>query len=131
MVVLRFGTLRQYHAVEHSGCARSAGLGRFGDATQDDAWQVKGIQCQATCFRISLLFLQFSVRRDGFGSDLGGAVSHLAHIKLLVVIWVGHLEHHTARSDTPCIVYFEREMYHPTHAFRQTLHPLTPMFVLS
>ena len=29
-------------------------------------------------------------------------MSHLAHIKLLVVIWVGHLEHHTARSDTPC-----------------------------
>ena len=33
-VVPRFGTLRRYHAVVQAGCARSAGLGRFGDTTQ-------------------------------------------------------------------------------------------------
>ena len=33
---------------------------------------------------------------------LEGAVSHLAQIRLSVVIWVGHIEHRTARSDTPC-----------------------------
>ena len=38
----------------------------------------------------------------GVGSDLGGTASHLAQISLSVVIWVGHFEHHTARSDTPC-----------------------------
>ena len=32
-VVTRFGTLRRYHAVELVVCARSAGLGRFGDTT--------------------------------------------------------------------------------------------------
>ena len=46
----------------------------------------------------------------GFGSNPGGAVSHLAHIKLLVVIWVGHLEHHTARRDTPCMVTYRETL---------------------
>ena len=31
-------------------------------------------------------------------------MSHLAQISLSVVIWVGHIEHRTARSDTPCMV---------------------------
>ena len=56
----------------------------------------KSIHCLAVCFfRISLLFSQLSVWGDGSGSDPGGAVSHLAQINLLVVIWVGHFEHHT------------------------------------
>ena len=38
----------------------------------------------------------------GSGSDLGGAVSHLTQISVSDVIWVGHIEHRTARSDTPC-----------------------------
>ena len=42
---------------------------------------------------------------SGSGSDPGEAVSHLAQISLSVVIWVGHFEHHTARSDTPCMGY--------------------------
>ena len=29
-------------------------------------------------------------------------MSHLAQISLSVVIWVGHIEHRTARSDAPC-----------------------------
>ena len=46
--------------------------------------QVKGIHCLATCFfRISLLFFAVLRQGDGFGSDPGGAVSHL-DIKLLV-----------------------------------------------
>ena len=41
LVVPRFGTLRRYHAVVHTGCARSAKLGRFNDTTQGGTWWYK------------------------------------------------------------------------------------------
>ena len=57
-------------------------------------------------FSALVIFSQLPVGGGGggSGSDPRGAVSHLAQISLSVVIWFGHNEHLTARSDTPCNV---------------------------
>ena len=88
LVAPRFGTLRRYHAVVHAGCARSAGLGRFGDVIQDGTWWYKAwsqvlvgcwlvhayrpaLLCQSVTLASILLFLVIlavhgSMRRNTF-----------------------------------------------------------------
>ena len=90
------GTLRRYHP-SGSMCAQLVGR----------VFRMKCLTCLRGASGGSLLAyglqLVWSEKvGGGSGSDPGGAVSHLAQISLSVVIWVGHFEHHTARSDTPC-----------------------------
>ena len=50
LVVLRFGTLRRYHAVEHSGCVRSAGWHASAIPPKVVPDRCKGIHCLAFVF---------------------------------------------------------------------------------
>ena len=87
LVAPRFGTLRRYHAVVH------AGLGRFGDTTQDGTWWYKAwsqvlvgcwlvhaycpaLLCQSVTLASILLFLvtlavHGTMRRNTFWQGVG------------------------------------------------------------
>ena len=96
LVCRRSGRLRRYHP-SGSVCTRSC-VGLFALRSTSP---VCGKHQVIVCWRSDYCWFGSEQVGDGCGSDPGGTASHLAHITKCRS-WVGHLKHHTARSDTPC-----------------------------
>ena len=85
LVVLRFGTLRRYHAVAHSVCARSAGFGTLRRYHQIKRY-LAGTKASTVWLSVfsALVFSQLSIARGDSGSDLDGRGPTRAHKNIVI-----------------------------------------------